>query len=501
MSQRILVSCLCLVFAMTLLSACGGGARPACTQSEPAVVRIAVARTIGTHIPNHPLVSPGLFTDATLLRFDSSGQASPVLAKSWQTTDLRTWTVTLRDHLTAHNGEPITAERVRESLLAQHSDFDQVWINVQRIDTPTPTTLVFHLARPSNLFLGALSKLGIERDHHALAAGPFRATHETETRHDFEAFPGFWDGPPRPAGVRVDFYPSERAAWAAFLRNEADFLYEVPPAALPFLARDPNIRLYVHDPDFVIVLGFQLKNPVLHDVRVRQAINMAIDRGELVRRLLGEYPQLIEQLPEVNGPFTPRYWAAQNVGRKWRYDPGAARTLLQEATRGRTEPIELTCLTTNEVSLLADISALLEAQLARVRIKLRLVALPARELLARVHNGDYDLYVININARPGGLGAYIFWRGGMPNQVIPTDYTSANAALDALNTAATPDAERAAVRDVMETMYRDPPAAFLMPYPVVRAVRTTWRLPDDPRDIRLLLPRWTLANRASCGGS
>jgi ABC-type transport system substrate-binding protein len=213
------------------------------------------------------------------------------------------------------------------------------------------------------------------------------------------------------------------------------------------------------------------------------------------------YPQLIEQLPEVNGPFTPRYWAAQHAGRTWRYDLAAARALLQEATRGRTEPIELTCLTTNEVSLLADVSALLEAQLARVRIKLRLVPLPARELVGRIHKGEYDMYTINMLARPGGLGAYMFWHGGTSNQTIPTDYTSANAALDALNTAATPDAERAAVRDVMDTMYRDPPAAFLMPYPAVRAVRTTWRVPDDPRDIRLLLPRWTLANPASCGGS
>ncbi len=501
MLPRILVSCPCLV-AMTLLSACGSARQAACTQgTPPPVIRIALANTIGRHIPRHTLVPAKMLTDASLLRIDSSGQTSPMLAKSWQTTDLRTWTVTLRDHLTDHTGAPMTAERLRAALLAQHSDFDLVWNNVQAIDAPTPTTLVFHLARPSQLFLGMLSLVAIEQDHHALAAGPFRQTRETETSEEFEAFPGFFDGPPRPAGVRIDFYSSNRAAWAAFLRSEADFLYDVPVAALPLLSRDPNVRLFVHDPDYVIVLGFQLKNPVLRDVRIRQAINMAIDRGELMRRLLGEYPQLIEQLPDVNGPFTPRYWAAQNAGRTWRYDLAAARALLQEATRGRSEPIELTCVTTNEIPLLADISALLEAQLARVRIKLRLVPLPARQLIARIQKGEYDLYTINMLARPGGLNAYIFWRGGTPNQAIPTDYTSANAALDALNVAATPEAERAAVRDVIETMYRDPPAAFLMPYPTVRAVRTTWRVPDDPRDIRLLLPRWTLANPASCGGS
>jgi ABC-type transport system substrate-binding protein len=499
---RLLVT---LLSAACGLSACGGnhGSPAACGGSDATpVVRIAHWSPIGHHMERHPVISPMMLTDAALATLDAAGHPRPALAREWQTSDKRTWTVILRDHLQAHDGTPITADHVRESVLAQAKGYDPVWHDVQRIDAPTPTTLVFHLARPSALFLEALASFGIQH-HGKLSAGPFRITRELDDQIDYEAFPGFWNRQPGPMGVRVKFYPDPRASWAAFLRNEADFLYEVPTTAVGLLARNPNIRLYANNPGAVMAMGFQLRSPLLRDVRVRQAINLAIDRNELVQRVFGGYPpQIKSQIRPVIGPFAPSYWALENIGSStWRYDPVNARALLQAALPGRKDPIELRCLTTNQFPLPADITALLEAQLARVHIRLRLEALAVEPLERRFAAGDYDVFVSPMNAGRGGLWPYTFWHGGAENTLNRSGYTGADAQLDALYTAATPEAERAAVHDVLDAMYRDPPAAFLLPIPTIRAVRTRWHVPEDQLDIRASLSRWTIDPTAPCGAS
>ncbi len=497
----------CLLFTVAALAglclcACRGnhGSSAACGGSGAApIVRIAVWSPIGHHVPNHPIINTMVLTDTPLVTLDPSGHPVPALARAWQTSDQRTWTVILRDNLRAHDGTPITAERVRASLVAQTQSFSPIWDDMQQIDTPTPTTLVFHLARPSAMFLEQMAAVGIE---HAgkLSAGPFRIVREVDDQIDYEAFPGFWNGQPGLTGVHVKFYPDQRAAWAGFLRNEADFLYEVAPGAVALLARNPNIRLYSGSPGGVMAMGFQLQSPILRDARVRQAINLAIDRDELVEREYGGYPQIKDQIRPVIGPFAPSYWALEHIGRStWRYDPAQARALLQAARPGRKDPIELRCLTSNQFPLSADISALVEAQLARVHIKLRIEAEVVQRFERRAQTGDYDVFISPMAAGRGGLWAYEFWHGGTQNTLNRSGYTGADAQLDAMYTAGTPEAQRAGVHDVLDVMYRDPPAAFLLNIPILRAVHTRWHVPEDQPDIRYSLSRWTLDPAAPCG--
>jgi peptide/nickel transport system substrate-binding protein len=480
------------------LCACGANQAP-CAQSPPPTLRMAVDSPVPPHTPGHPVVTPMMFTDTQLLRLDMHGRPIPALAREWQTTDRQTWTLTLRDGLFSHDGQPVTAERVRATLLAGIVDFDPVWRDMRQIDTPTPTTIVFHLAHANSMLPEALSNLGVAV--HGLKTGPFRATRDTPDRIDYVAFPNYWGGAPRLAGVRVDFYHSPRAAWAALLRNEADFLYEVPPAAVPLLARNPDIRMYPGRSQYIFTLGFQIHSPRLRDVRVRQALNLAIDRDALVRRVFADYEQLAGNAKPAAGPFSQDYWAAEDAGPMWPYDPAAARALLSAATHGGTKPLELVCLTSGDFPLFADLAAVLAVQLERVHVRLRLEPLPLQAFDARMGSGDFDLFAIPMRAGLSGLWPYIFWHSGSPQQLLKSGYASADADLDALATAATPEAERAAVRAVVETMHRDPPAAFVLPMPLVRAVRSTWQVPDDTPDIRYSLPRWTLKASTPCSGS
>jgi peptide/nickel transport system substrate-binding protein len=309
----------------------------------------------------------------------------------------------------------------------------------------------------------------------------------------FERIPPIAHPSVNPVRLQLQRYPDMRTGWAAFLRHEADVLYDVTPSAVASLRQNPDIRLMVGASRGQYTMGFRRRN-LLRDVRVRQAINLAIDRHRIVQRLYGDSPSLTRYATPVAGPFSPEYWALEGAESLWPYDPVAARALLKEATGGRSEPIELSCIIGGEFPDFADIAAIVEAQLQRVNIRVRFEPLSFRAFVTRVAQGDFDMYLSQMATSHGGLWAYTFWHSGGDegSRLLRSGYTAADDALDRLYTAESPDAERAAVRAVMDVMHRDPPAAFLITRRSLRAVRSTWHVPDEGREIELSLDRWTL---------
>jgi ABC-type transport system substrate-binding protein len=296
-------------------------------------------------------------------------------------------------------------------------------------------------------------------------------------------------------------YPSKRAAWAAFLRHDDDVLHEVPPDVLATLARDPTIRVHRVKPIQFYTLLFQHRHPLLRDPRVRRALNIAIDREALVQRLFPDYAQQLDYVRLTTAPFSPEYWAVKGTGTPWPYDPAAARGLLAEAAQGRTDPIELRCLIVGQDELLSNMAALIETQLQRVHVRLRLEPVPLETFAARMTAGDFDLALTPMSMLSTSLWPYAMWASDQPDPMLRSGYSAADTALDALYHAPTPDAERAAAREVMDTMRRDPPAAFLMLAPITRAVHTNWIPNDAQRGFRLFMYRWTLKGFTPCGGS
>jgi ABC-type transport system substrate-binding protein len=483
------------------LSACGGGreASAPCAAGPAPILRIAAELPPRGEAAARASLSSGPFSDTSLIALDLSGRPRPALAQSWQASpDRRTWTFTLRDGLRAQNGQALTAARVRDLLsagLAVKTFAKALGRDLQGIDAPTPTTLVIRLARPNSMLLEVLAgnRLASDAGHPDWYAGPFRLVRDTPDEMTYEPFAGVWSGPPTVAGLRLRFFPSSRAGWAAFLRDEADVFYDIPTDAIPLLRERRDVQLFDSGPRFIFTLGFQQRHPLLRDPRVRQALNLAIDREALGRRFFGTGTSA---LPGA-GPFAPHYWAAEGAEAQWPYDPARARALLKAATAGRTEPIELVCLTMDQSALYADVVSAIELQLQLVRVHLRIVTLPFEEILRRMASGDFELAAMPMRAGYTSLSPYFFWR--TPQQVYRTNYVSADAAWDRLREAASDDEERAGVRAVLDVMREDPPAVFVLGTPTLRAVRRTWRVPDTNADVLRTMPYWTLAETPPCG--
>jgi len=162
----------------------------------------------------------------------------------------------------------------------------------------------------------------------------------------------------------------------------------LPMDALPTLAARPDLRIE-HVPGTVVqYLGFNLRDPLLKDVRVRQAIACAIDRSLIIATLQQGRAQPADSL------LPPSHWAYDNDVAHYAYDPVRAAQLLDEAGYKPNESgirLHLVMKTsTDEGTRL--LAAVLQQQLARVGIALELRSFETATFYADVRRGAFQMY-------------------------------------------------------------------------------------------------------------
>ena len=165
-----------------------------------------------------------------------------------------------------------------------------------------------------------------------MSAGPFRSVPNApgaETGPDgrdtytFEAFPQFHRGYPTIDRVDLKVFPNARNAWAAMMRGEIDMLYEVAPDALDFIEQSSNTQVRSFLRPYVFTMGLNVKHPVLADRDVRRALNMAVNRTEIIKRVFRDHAY-----PATDHVW-PRHWAYDHELPRLRYDPAKAIELLE----------------------------------------------------------------------------------------------------------------------------------------------------------------------------
>lgn len=253
----------------------------------------------------------------TLVWKDSTGNVIPWLATAWQRSDDgTTWTFTLRDNARWQDGQALTSDDVKftyDYLISGPAQvpagtFGQVFIqNFIDVTAPSPTQVVFRMKRPWATFLAGIAGLVPILPKHIWAtvtdpakfsgppsvvgSGPYRleSYDQATTAAAFVANDDFFLGPPKVK--RIEFVPVTDEL-LALQRGDIDVANAGTEDQLPEQALAPfqNAKLYV------TITGQQDWNRALHfnvgrgfpynDKRFRQAIAYAIDRKDLVRRIL-----------------------------------------------------------------------------------------------------------------------------------------------------------------------------------------------------------------------
>lgn len=373
-------------------------------------------RTVVFLIESSPAnLDPRIGTDAQSQRIDAllfdglvdhnaSFQFTPALATSWEQTDPLTLVFHLRGGVRFHDGRLLTSRDVKWTIDsirngAVISPKSAAYASVDSVEARDPLTVVFHLKHADNFLLrnlstGAMGMVpeGSGRDFwkHPVGTGPFRfVSQQIDQEVVIERNPQSWAVVPKLERVRFAVVPDTITESLELEKGSGDVaVNSLPIDSLPVLAARPDLRMEETGGTEIQYLAFNLRDPLLADVRVRRAIACAIDRDLIIRTMLRGHAQpAVSLLPES-------HWAWNGDVERYNYDLARAQSLLDAAghRRGRDGVrFHLTMKTSNDegTRLLA---AVLQQQLAKVGIALDLRSFEFATFYSDVTRGAFQMY-------------------------------------------------------------------------------------------------------------
>lgn len=433
-----------------------------------------------------------------LLAIGLNGRPEPRLAVEWQWSDGgRTLRIKLRHGVVFHDGSPLTAGAVAADLrryLEQPG-----YGRVASISADGDEYVVVQLREPDAFLLGELSKVTIKTGTNlAIGTGPF-VVRSRKPEVVLDSFPKYHLGEPPIRQVAVRTYETPRAAWAAMMRGDVELLYEVNRDAMDFVEAESRIQTFSFPRPYYIPIVFNMKHATLGRREVRQAINEAIDRPEIVRSALHDRGK------PADGPIWPYHWAYAAT-RAYTYNPDAARLRLDAAGLPLKSPgdgqmprrFRFQCLFWAEDAQYERIALVVQKQLFEIGIDVEMVPMTIREIRERLGSGAFDAILVQMISGRSLDWVYWFWRsvGSNAPAISRSGYTAADAALDRLRAAQSDEETRMAVADLQHVLYEDPPAAFLVRPETARAVDRSFVVPPEAKGRDILGTLWQWRPRA-----
>ena len=240
------------------------------TQTTPVTLTIGYPHLTGVD-PLHGLQQGArLLSLEGLVSLGRDGKAQPRLAASWNySADGLSLTVRLRSNAFFHDGTPVDSSSVRQSLerslQTADRDFSPGLADIVRIENPMPLELVIHLRERSNFALDDLT-VPIVKTHSdgQIGTGPFVTVSTAASEIVMTGVANYYRGKPAIDRIEWKAYPAVRAAWAAMMRGEVDFLYEVGPDAVEFTRGESSVNVFPFLRSYVLRRHFQFEEkPIL----------------------------------------------------------------------------------------------------------------------------------------------------------------------------------------------------------------------------------------------
>lgn len=362
-----------------------------------------------------------------LVELGSDLELEPALAESWAVSDDGlTYTFMLRSGVTFHNDRAMTSEDVvysYERIMAEETGSPTAsrFTQVVSVSAPDAQTVVFTLKGPFAPFLSNLANLTViprelveagNVQQEAVGTGPFMLEEWVpDTYVLLRANPDYYrEGEPGVEALRFNIVPEASTRAAGLRSGEYGLLPDVDPATAETIRGVAGVTLLETQDLAYTLLGLNVTQPPFDDPRVREAINLAIDRGEIAQAVY-----FGNAVP--GGPLSPALgeWAL-DTGEYgcYRSDPEAARALLAEAGH---EDLEFELLTFGTLPVVSDLTQVLQAQLERAGITTTINVAEFGTFVQRWQNSDFEAFVSlnGGNTDPDGYLYRTFYTGGSTN--------------------------------------------------------------------------------------
>ena len=383
------------------LGSCGSGPAPDTVvmiiESSPA----NLDPRVGTDAQSERIYK--LMFDALLVR-DEHFNLKPGLADSWEIPDPLTYIFRLRHDVRFQDGRPLLARDVKWT-------FDSVrdgtvitpkastFRSIDFIEAPDEYTVIFHLKEPFstlpwNVSDGAIGIVpygsGRGFNTHPIGSGPFRLVSlEQDKDVVLQRNSEYWGRSPKIERVEFHIVPDSTTRALELRKGSADIaLTSLTADMIETLKKSSGLVVEESPGTVYSYLAMNLRDPILSDVRVRQALAYAIDRRPMIHYLWRDEVRLAASI------LPPQHWAYNAAVATYEHKPEEARKLLDQAGHPPGPDgirFHLTMKTSNEESTRL-FAAVLQQQLREVGIALDIRTFEFATFYADVQKGAFQLF-------------------------------------------------------------------------------------------------------------
>ena len=343
----------------------------------------------------------------------------PCLAESWETSeDGLTWTFHLREGVKFHDGDVMDSGDVVASInLASNPDspsaYSSYTSSFESVEAPDANTVVIKTERPNPLMLFDVAQLYVLKQEIAevgteeqvadnvIGTGRYKFVEQVKEDHiDLAANEDYWGEVPAIKNVRFRPITNEATRTATMLTGDVDFTIDVSARDIDRLDATEGISVIKQKGLREIYLNLDSredsplfpgqKNP-MSDVKVRQAMYLAIDEGTIIKNIMNGCAY------EMNSVVPEDYVGYTEVTRE-AYDPEKAKELLAEAGWDGSHELVFSVPTGN--SIREQAAVIIQQNLQEIGIKTKIESADFATHLTKVREGNYDLGLIGSGGSP-----------------------------------------------------------------------------------------------------
>ncbi|QDU59436.1 Periplasmic dipeptide transport protein precursor [Planctomycetes bacterium Pan216] len=350
--------------------------------------------------------------DTLVTYADDSSRIVPSLATSWQESDdRRSWTFTLREGVTFHDGTPFGPDAVKftfERILdpdhpGNHglkAPYRQDYAIIEEIASAASNEVTFKLKRPSGVFLANLATFSASivspsavTEHaerfsvHPVGTGPFRFEEWIpEVKLTLAANEKYWGGAPGVERVIFKPIPEPTARLRQLRTGEIDMADGLTIPVRAEVRQDDSLKLLRVPGMNTAYFAMNNQRPPFNDVRVRRALGHAIDKEALVKSVYeGEAVIATSLIPPPMFAFN-EHWKGID------YDPKRSRQLLEEAGVAKGTSFRLWVMPNSRPYMPAPdrVAAMIQEQLRQVGLEPEIHSPPWSQFLEQTGNGEHE---------------------------------------------------------------------------------------------------------------
>ncbi len=347
-----------------------------------------------------------------LVEVDANLKLVPGLAESWTvSSDKTAWTFKLRQDVRFHDGMPLTAGAVMASL----ERLQQVGsvlkdVPLKSIEAPDDATLVLTTTEPfaplaAYLSMGETAPLAASSFDASgevvqpVGTGPFvfeswKAKEEVVTaRND-----AYWGPKAKVSRVVYRSVPDAVTRLAMLRAGDLDIAQILPPESIDSIKASGKFEILRMPIGRCRMMGLNMAKEPFSDIRARKAVNLAVNREDLVNYVL---EGVGESATTLYPPMV--YWANDELD-GFAFDPAKAKKLLSEAgwvdsdgdgiREKDGEPLKIKLVTYPERAALPPTAEVVQAQLGEVGFDVELVVTQVDAANAMRNQGDFDMFLV-----------------------------------------------------------------------------------------------------------